>query len=138
VLGLPNVRGYNFDVQIVTAPVTDGSLSSCPPSEAVTWGKVDKDTYQQGTESMQADYSMVMPFVVKALLDNRRRFEGLAAELGEEELFEREPKARGYLRPRQGYRLYDIREELVGRLTADVKTNREWLLQSLEYALARR
>ena len=41
VLGLPNVRGYNFDVQIVTAPVTDGSLSSCPPAEAVTWGKVD-------------------------------------------------------------------------------------------------
>ena len=27
VLGLPNVRGYLFDVQIVTAPVTDGSLS---------------------------------------------------------------------------------------------------------------
>ena len=42
---LPNMRGYNFDVQIVTAPVTDGSLSSCPPAEAVTWGKVDKDTY---------------------------------------------------------------------------------------------
>ncbi len=35
--------GYLFDVQIVTAPVTDGSLSSCPPAEAVTWGKVDKD-----------------------------------------------------------------------------------------------
>ena len=64
-LGLPNVRGYNFDVQIVTAPVTDGSLSSCPPAEAVTWGKVDKDTYQQATESMQADYSTVMPFLVK-------------------------------------------------------------------------
>ena len=47
VLGLPNVRGYNFDVQIVTAPVTDGSLSSCPPAEAVTWGKVDKDTYRR-------------------------------------------------------------------------------------------
>jgi hypothetical protein len=68
VLGLPNVRGYQFDVQIVTAPVTDGSLSSCPPAEAVTWGKVDKDTYLQTTESMQADYSMVMPFLVKALL----------------------------------------------------------------------
>ena len=54
VLGLPNVRGYHFDVQIVTAPVTDGSLSSCPPAEAVTWGKVDKDTYLQTTESMQA------------------------------------------------------------------------------------
>ena len=53
VLGLPDVRGYLFDVQIVTAPVTDGSLSSCPPAEAVTWGKVDKDTYLQTTESMQ-------------------------------------------------------------------------------------
>ena len=65
VLGLADVRGYNFDVQIVTAPVTDGSLSSCPPAEAVTWGKVDKDTYMQATESMQADYSMVMPFLVQ-------------------------------------------------------------------------
>ncbi len=73
VLGIPNVRGYNFDVQIVTAPVTDGSLSSCPPAEAVTWGKVDKDTYQQATESMQADYSTLMPFLVKALLENRKR-----------------------------------------------------------------
>ena len=65
VLGLSNVRGYEFDVQITTAPVTDGSLSSCPPAEAVTWGKVDKDTYMQSTESSPpADYSMVMPFVV--------------------------------------------------------------------------
>ena len=121
----------------MTGPVTDGSLSSCPPAEAVTWGKVDKDTYLESTESMQADYSMVMPFIVKALLDNRRRYEGLAAELGEDELFRKEPKAQGYLRPRQGYRLYEIREELVRRLTADVKTNRDWLLQSLEYVLAR-
>ena len=71
VLGLPDIRGYTFDVQIVSAPVTEGSLSSCPPAEAVTWGKVDRDTYQQTTESVQADYSMVMPFLVKALLDNR-------------------------------------------------------------------
>ena len=34
VLGLPDVRGYEFDVQITTAPVTDGSLSSCPPADA--------------------------------------------------------------------------------------------------------
>ena len=78
VLGIPNVRGYNFDVQIVTAPVTDGSLSSCPPAEAVTWGKVDKDTYMHATESMQADYSMLMPFLVRALLDNRKRYATLA------------------------------------------------------------
>ena len=39
VLGLPDIQGYSYDVQIVSAPITDGSLSSCPPSEAVTWGK---------------------------------------------------------------------------------------------------
>ncbi|HEY4361998.1 MAG TPA: deoxyhypusine synthase family protein [Bryobacteraceae bacterium] len=136
VLGLPKVRGYNFDVQIVTAPVTDGSLSSCPPAEAVTWGKVDKDTYQQTTESMQADYSTVMPFLVKALLDNRKRYEQEAAQFGEEALFAKEPKARGYLRPRAGYRLFENREDLTGRLTKDLQANREWLLESLEYPVA--
>src|SRR5580658_538320 len=110
VLGLPNVRGYQFDVQIVTAPVTDGSLSSCPPAEAVTWGKVDKDTYLQTTESMQADYSMVMPFLVKALLDNHAK--------------------------RDGYRLYEHRDALCERLGEDVRANRDWLLRSIEYPLA--
>jgi deoxyhypusine synthase len=138
VLGIPNVRGYNFDVQIVSAPMTDGSLSSCPPGEAVTWGKVDKDTYQEATESMQADYSTLMPFLAKALLDNRKRFERQAAEMGEEKLFELEPKARGYLRPRQGYRLFDQREELCRRLTEDVRANQEWLLDTLQYPLATR
>ncbi len=138
VLGLPDVRGYNFDVQIVTAPVTDGSLSSCPPAEAVTWGKVDKDTYQQATESMQADYSTLMPFIVKALLDNRKKYENMAAEIGEETLFAQEPKARGYLRSREGYRLYEQREELVQRLNKDVAANRDWLLESIQYLVAPR
>jgi deoxyhypusine synthase len=133
VLGIPNVRGYNFDVQIVTSPVTDGSLSSCPPGEAVTWGKVDKDTYQQSTESMQADYSTLMPFVVKALLENRALFENVAREIGEEELFARDPRAQGYLRPRSGYRLFEQREELCRRLHEDVRTNREWLMSTLKY-----
>ncbi|HWC97627.1 MAG TPA: deoxyhypusine synthase family protein [Candidatus Sulfopaludibacter sp.] len=133
VLGLPNVRGYNFDVQIVTAPVTDGSLSSCPPAEAVTWGKVDKDTYLQTTESMQCDYSIVMPFLVKALLDNRRRYAEMVQRDGEEAVFAREPQARGYLRARSGYRLFEQRTELCRRLTADVQANRDWLLQSIEY-----
>lgn len=137
VLGLPDVRGYNFDVQIVTAPVTDGSLSSCPPAEAVTWGKVDKDTYLQSTESMQADYSTVMPFIVKALLDNRQRYEARAEQIGEQELFAEEPKARGYLRPREGYRLFERREELCERLTADVRNNREWLERTIAYPLAK-
>ena len=136
VLGLPGVRGYEFDVQVVTAPVTEGSLSSCPPAEAVTWGKVDKETYQVSTESMQADYSIVMPFLVKALLDNRARYGALAAEMGAEHLFEQEPFARGYLRPREGYRLFEHREELCERLRDDVRNNREWLIESLQYPLA--
>jgi len=107
VLGLPNVRGYEFDVQITTAPVTDGSLSSCPPSEAVTWGKVDKDTYLQSTESLPGDYSMMMPFIVKALLEKHGQ--------------------------RDPYRLYEKRERLTGILREAVRDNREWLMESLLY-----
>ena len=128
ILGIPDVRGYHFDVQIVTAPVTDGSLSSCPPAEAVTWGKVDKDTYLKTTESMQGDYSSLMPFLVKALLENRSRYEqGLQDDDG---------KA-GYLRPREGYRLFEIRDQLVDRLTEDVRNNKEWLLDTVNYPLAK-
>jgi deoxyhypusine synthase len=134
ILGLPNVRGYQFDVQITTAPVADGSLSSCPPAEAVTWGKVDKDVYLQTTESMLGDYTQVMPFLIGALLDNRKRFEKRAEELGEAELFRTEPKARGYLRPREGYRLFHHRAELTRRLLEDVRNNAEWLRDSIEYA----
>jgi deoxyhypusine synthase len=131
VLGIPNVRGYNFDLQIVTAPVTDGSLSSCLPAEAVTWGKVDKDTYMSATESVQADYSMVMPFLVRALLDNRKRYESMSAAERENH-----PHAAGYLRDRAGYRLFGHREELCARLNEDVRANREWLLETLHYPLA--
>jgi deoxyhypusine synthase len=131
VLGLPDIRGYHFDVQIVTAPVTDGSLSSCFPAEAVTWGKVDKEHYQKTTESLQADYSTLMPFLVKALLDNRAHYAARAAEVGDEALFAAEPKARGYLRTRAGYRLYEQRDRLTARLREAVRENRPWLLDSL-------
>jgi deoxyhypusine synthase len=133
ILGLPNVRGYHFDVQIVSAPVTDGSLSSCFPAEAVTWGKVDKDVYLKTTESLQADYSMVLPFLVKALLDNRKRYERLREELGEERLYAEQPKARGYLRDRAGYRLFEQRDRLVAKLREAVKANSAWLTETLGY-----
>jgi deoxyhypusine synthase len=110
VLGLPNVRGYEFDVQITTAPVTDGSLSSCPPAEAVTWGKVDKETYLQSTESLPGDYSMMMPFIVKALMEKHGA--------------------------RTPYRLYEHRDSLVGTLRGAVRENREWLMESLLYPIA--
>jgi deoxyhypusine synthase len=136
VLGLPDVRGYLFDIQIVTAPVTEGSLSSCPPAEAVTWGKVDKDSYTQTTESLQADYTLVMPLLVAALLDKRRRLESMRDELGEAELLRRHPEASGYLRARPGYRLFEQRERLVDALLVDVKNNAEWLRGTLAYPLA--
>jgi deoxyhypusine synthase len=132
VLGLPDIRGYAFDAQIVTAPVTDGSLSSCPPAEAVTWGKVDRETYLQTTESLQADYSTVMPFIVRALLENRARYELWAGRMGAEALYEKHPKARGYLRAREGYRLFEKRDALTEKLLASVRDNREWLLDSLQ------
>jgi deoxyhypusine synthase len=65
---LENIRGYDYDAQIVSSPVTDGSLSSCAPGEAVSWGKVNPETYTTQTVSMQGDYSSYMPFVVRALV----------------------------------------------------------------------
>jgi deoxyhypusine synthase len=73
---------------------------------------------------------MVMPFLVKALLDNRKRYEARAGEIGEEQLFASEPKAKGYLRPKEGYRLFEHRERLCQTLLEDVKANRAWLLGS--------
>ena len=121
VLGLEDVSGYLYDIQITTAPVTDGSLSSCPPSEAVTWGKVDKDNYKKTCESFQCDYTIVMPFLAKALLDKRERFEQLAEKLGMKTLLERHPEASGYLRPREGYRLFARREELIEKLFSELR-----------------
>jgi deoxyhypusine synthase len=77
------------------------------PAEAVTWGKVDKDTYLQSTESLPADYSMMMPFIVKALMEKHAA--------------------------RDPYRLYESRVRLVETLQAAVKANGEWLTDSLRY-----
>lgn len=136
VLGLSEVEGYQYDIQITTAPVTDGSLSSCPPAEAVTWGKVDKTVYKQTTESLQCDYSIVMPFLVKALLEKRARFGRWAERMGRDELFKKHPAARGYLRPRDGYRLFDKREELVAKLMKRVKKESARLRKESSYPLA--
>jgi deoxyhypusine synthase len=137
ILGLAEISGYLYDVQITTAPVTDGSLSSCPPAEAVTWGKVDKDHFRSTTESMQCDYSVVMPFLVKALLEKRARFERWAAKMGKDALFAKHPEAAGYLRDPAGYRLYDRRDELMKKLLADVKKIAPRLRKESTYPLAK-
>ena len=79
---------------------------------------------------------MVMPFLIKALLDKRRRFERMVAEEGAEAVLAREPEARGYLRDKAGYRLFEQREELCRRLTEDVRQNGDWLAKTTGYPLA--
>lgn len=136
ILGFADVPGYLYDIQITTAPVTDGSLSSCPPAEAVTWGKVDKDEYVSTCVSLNADYSTVMPFLAKALLEKRARFERWAERMGQDALFAKHPEAAGYLRPRAGYRLMDRREELTAKLLAELGTVDEATWCEREYPLA--
>ena len=136
VLGFEEVPGYLYDIQITTAPVTDGSLSSCPPAEAVTWGKVDKDQYRSTCVSVPADYTMVMPFLAKALLVKRARFERWAERMGRDELVAKHPAAAGYLRDRDGYRLMDHRQELIDSLLAEVKERAPAMLEDLNYPLA--
>ena len=136
ILGFQDVPGYLYDIQITTAPISDGSLSSCPPAEAVTWGKVDKDAYRSTCVSLQADYTTCMPFLVRALLEKRARFERWSERMGMEALCEKHPAAAGYLRPRAGYRLMDRRDELVGRLLEEVDERREELASESAYPLA--
>jgi deoxyhypusine synthase len=76
---------------------------------------------------------MVLPFLIKALLDNRARYERLRDELGDERLYAEQPKARGYLRPRDGYRLYEQRDRLVATLREAVKSNAAWISETLHY-----
>ncbi|MEW6073383.1 MAG: deoxyhypusine synthase family protein [Planctomycetota bacterium] len=131
ILGFPDVPGYLYDIQITTAPVTDGSLSSCPPAEAVTWGKVDKDAYRSTCASLQADYSMLMPFLAKALLVKRARFAAWEERMGHEALVAKHPSAAGYLRQTAGYRLMDRREELVGNLLREIRGREQELRRTL-------
>ncbi len=136
IFGFADVGGFLYDVQITTAPVSDGSLSSCPPAEAVTWGKVDKDEYRSTCVSLQADYSSVMPFLARALFEKRARFERWAERMGREALFEKHPAARGYLRDPRGYRLMDRREELCAKLLAEIREREAFLREGLAYPLA--
>ena len=101
--------------------MSDGSLSSCPPAEAVTWGKVDKDEYRSTCVSMQADYSTLMPFLTRALLEKRDRYARWEERMGRAALLEKHPQAAGYLRSPEGYRLMERREELLAKLMNEIR-----------------
>jgi deoxyhypusine synthase len=127
ILGLDDISGFLYDIQITTAPVTDGSLSSSPPAEAVTWGKVDPAHHTRTCESVPGDYSMLMPIVTRALLEKRARRPRRAEGVGLDALAQEHPEARGYLRERAGYRLFERREELCERLLEAVRARADAL-----------
>ena len=69
------------------------------------------ETHPEVFESLPADYSMMMPFIVKALLEKHG--------------------------PREPLRLYEKRDALVETLRGAVRENRDWLIDSMHYPLAR-
>ncbi|MFA6100025.1 MAG: deoxyhypusine synthase family protein [Patescibacteria group bacterium] len=117
---LDDIRGYDYDVQIVSSPVTDGSLSGCKGQEAHTWGKVSREALASTVESVQADYSMIMPFIVRALLEKRKRV--IKQYDAKKVHFPVREQDKGYLRgyATHPYRLYDLREELRSALLCKI------------------
>jgi deoxyhypusine synthase len=139
--GKYTVRGYKYDVQITSAPVSDGSLSSCPPSEAVSWGKVDRDTFHFTTTSVYGDYTQLFWPMAYSIFERRRHFEAEYNSLPEaerEKYLQENQEARGLLRPQAGPRLFAQRKKLVSDFTkiAGSKKNmariKEWFQDSPE------
>ena len=77
-----------------------------------------------------------MPILARALLEKRARLERLEGELGRETLLERHPEAAGYLRPREGYRLFDRRTDLVSKLETEIAGKLDLLDKTTLYPLA--
>ena len=106
ILLLNDIDGYSFDVQIVSTNVTYGCLTSCKPAEAHTWGKVSAEALGGTTESLEADYSTIMPLISWAIIDKKHRLFNRDAS---------EPGVRGYCL-RNHLRLYDKLPELTKHL----------------------
>jgi deoxyhypusine synthase len=110
------VRGYKYDLQITSAPVSDGSLSSCPPSEAVSWGKVDRDTFHETTVSVFGDYTQLFWPMAYAIFERRKHFQKEYDSLkrGEHAKYlEENAEARGLLRLQGPPRLFEKRRQLL-------------------------
>ena len=124
-------KKYQIGVQFTTAPVTDGSLSSCWPSEAISWGKLQKDAL---TVSVPVDYTMCMSVISYAILKERLHYQQMLKEEfhGEKEkLFSKMPQARGFLREPQ--RLYGKREKAMQFLDQALAEQKGELLNSTNF-----
>jgi deoxyhypusine synthase len=82
-------KGHDFFVQVTDARPDTGGLSGATPSEAVSWGKVDPDRLPD-TVVAYVDSTIAMPILTSYALSQRR--------------------------PRPLKRLYDRRDELLGRM----------------------
>jgi deoxyhypusine synthase len=114
--GKYEVRGYKYDLQITSAPVTDGSLSSCPPSEAVSWGKVDRDTFRDTTTSVYGDYTQIFWPMAYSLFERRRELQAQYEALSEKKrakFLAENQEARGLIRPSGPPRLFLQRQQLM-------------------------
>jgi len=91
VLGLDEA-GHDYFVQVTDARPDTGGLSGATPGEAVSWGKVDPEKLP-GTVVVYGDSTLIAPLLAAYALTRHA--------------------------PRPGRRLYDRREEMLGRLKRD-------------------
>ena len=91
VLGLDEA-GHDYFVQVTDARPDTGGLSGATPGEAVSWGKVDPEKLP-GTVVVYGDSTLIAPILAAYALTRHA--------------------------PRPGRRLYDRREEMLGRLKRD-------------------
>jgi deoxyhypusine synthase len=131
ILFVPTAK-YQIGVQFTTAPVTDGSLTSCWPSEAISWGKLQKEAL---TVSVPVDYTMVMSVIAHAILHERARYEdalhGHLYQGDKEKFFKHHPEARGFLREPQ--RLYAKREQAMELLDGEAMKQAPKMLKTLGF-----
>lgn len=132
ILGIPTKK-YKVCVQFYSGPVTDGSLSTCPPNEAIPWGKVEEHA---STVAVPVDYTQVMTFIAHALLRERCQYQDkLRDEFhgDEERMFLEIPQARGFLRKPQ--QLYAKRDRAMDELQEEVRLHKDAIMKSLRFSV---
>jgi deoxyhypusine synthase len=91
-------KGHDYFVQITDARADTGGLSGATSHEAVTWGKVDPDSLPD-TVVCYTDTTIALPIMAVYAMAKRK--------------------------PRGLKRLYDRRDEMLGRLSADYAEKRK-------------
>ena len=101
--------GFDYDVQFCPDFVDNGALSSCPAGEGHTWGKVSSEAVTSGSAYCRSDVTTVFPWLVHALMSMK-------------------------FPNRRSVRLLDAIPEAVSTLDEAVRTRRDQLLQTIDWA----